>query len=367
MPNQTQQFTTITGKTLMSQPIEPLGFTISDILPHGLFILSGSAKVGKSWLALDLCNTVANGGQLWDYPATQGEALYLALEDTPKRMRERLSKIAPDYNFNAPSDIHFVHRSYKLGEGLAEQINTFLGTHPQTKLIVIDTLQYIRNTGNNVGTYATDYRDMDALREIIKGRKLTMLLVTHNHKANADDPLNKVYGSAGLTGAVDGIFVLEKKKRSDDVAKLTIANRDTEGYEFHLRFNRSCCRWENIALNGTEKNGDERFYEVLNFLLDEVTVWEGTATELSAELTVLDPAFSISPISLSRTLKQNQETLLDEHNILCDFTRNKTARRIELSRDDSVKLHPISTVGGDGISRPAPCAILQPAARRLVG
>jgi len=337
MPNQTQQFTTIAGKTLMSQPIEPLGFTVDSILPHGLFILSGSAKVGKSWLALDLCHTVANGGQIWDYSTVQGEALYLALEDTPKRIRERLSKIAPEYDFNAPADIHFVHRSYKLGEGLAEQITTFLSTHPKTQLIVIDTLQYIRNTGNNVSSYASDYRDMDALREIIKGRKLTMLLITHNHKSDADDPLNKVYGSAGLTGAVDGIFVLEKKKRSDDIAKLTIANRDTEGYEFHLRFNRSYCRWENIALTGAEKNGDERFYEVLNFLLDEVTVWAGTATELSAALSVLDPAFSVSPISLSRTLKQNQELLLEEHNIMCDFTRNKTARLIELCRDIPLK------------------------------
>jgi RecA-family ATPase len=102
MPNQTQQFTTITGKKLMSQPIEPLGFTIADILPHGLFILSGSAKVGKSWLALDLCHTVTNGGRLWDYTATQGESLYLALEDTPKRMRERLAKIAPDYKRTYP-------------------------------------------------------------------------------------------------------------------------------------------------------------------------------------------------------------------------------------------------------------------------
>ena len=247
----------------MPQPHAPLGFTVADILPHGLFILSGSAKVGKSWLALDLCHTVATGGQLWSYPASQGEALYLALEDTPKRMRTRLSMIAPDYNPDTTTDIHFAHRSYKLGEGLAEQIAAFLNAHPKTKLIVIDTLQYIRNTGINVGTYASDYRDMDALREIIKGRKLTMLLITHNHKADADDPLNKVYGSAGLTGAVDGIFVLEKKKRSEDVAKLTIANRDTEGYGFHLRFNRSCCRWDNIALTDAEKNDDSRFYEIL--------------------------------------------------------------------------------------------------------
>jgi hypothetical protein len=331
--NPVPQFTTITGKSLMSQPIKPLGFTVTDILPHGLFILSGSSKVGKSWLALDLCHTVANGGQIWNYPTTQGEALYLALEDTPKRMRERLAKIAPEYGFNAPSDIHFVHRSYKLGEGLAEQIAAFLADHPQTKLIVIDTLQYIRNNGNSVSTYASDYRDMDMLREIIRGRKLTMLLVTHNHKADADDPLNKVYGSAGLTGAVDGIFVLEKKRRIGDTARLTIANRDTEGYEFTLRFNRSCCRWQFISEECDEPGAEENLFEVLNFLLDETPVWSGTATELNAMLAVLDPSFSFSPIGLSKTLKAQQDVLRTQHGIECVFTRCKTARLIELSRD----------------------------------
>jgi hypothetical protein len=331
--NPVPQFTTITGKSLMSQPIEPLGFTVSEILPHGLFILSGSSKVGKSWLALHLCYTVANGGTLWNYPTTQGEALYLALGDTPKRMRERLAKIAPEYDFNAPSDIHFVHRSYKLGEGLAEQIAAFLNAHPRTQLIVIDTLQYIRNTGNTVSTYTTDYRDMDALREIIRGRKLTMLLVTHNHKADANDPLNKVYGSAGLTGAVDGIFVLEKKRRTGDTARLTIANRDTEGYEFTLRFDRQSCRWQFLAEIGKDDNEDSQLYKVLNFLLEETPVWSGTATKLSTALSILDPSFNLSPIGLSKILKAQQNILREQHGIECVFTRCKTARLIELSRD----------------------------------
>jgi hypothetical protein len=331
--NQVQPFTSIAGKSLMSQPIEPLGFTVADILPHGLFILSGSAKAGKSWLALDLCNCVATGDTIWNYSTTHGEALYLALEDTPKRMRERLSKIAPDYDFNAPTDIHFAHRSFKLGEGLAEQITAFLADHPKTQLIVVDTLQYIRNTGNTVSTYATDYRDMDALRDIIKGRKLTMILVTHNHKADTDDPLNKVYGSAGLTGAVDGIFVLEKRRRTGDTARLTIANRDTEGHEFTLRFNRSNCRWEFISEDCGEPDADEKLFDVLNFLLDETPVWSGTATELNAMLTVLDPSFRFSPIGLSKTLKARQNILREQHGIECVFTRCKTARLIELSRD----------------------------------
>ena len=58
MHNQIPPLESITGKDLMKLPIEPLEFTISDILPHGLFILAGSPKIGKSWLALDMCIAV---------------------------------------------------------------------------------------------------------------------------------------------------------------------------------------------------------------------------------------------------------------------------------------------------------------------
>ena len=48
-------FDTINAAVLMEQEFEPLRFSIEKILPHGLFILAGSGKIGKSWLALDMC------------------------------------------------------------------------------------------------------------------------------------------------------------------------------------------------------------------------------------------------------------------------------------------------------------------------
>ena len=144
MHNQIPQLESITGKELMELPIEPLEFSIAEILPHGLFILSGSPKIGKSWLALDMCHTVATGSALWDYPATQGDALYLALEDKQARLQERLKKMLDAEGLTASDHIHFVTKVAKLGEGLSEQLNDFLDAHPQTKLVVIDT----RSSGN---------------------------------------------------------------------------------------------------------------------------------------------------------------------------------------------------------------------------
>ncbi len=351
MPNPIPALETVSAKDLLTRPIEPLGFTIGSILPHGLFILAGSAKIGKSWLALDMSCAVANGGQLWQFPAAQGEVLYLALEDNHKRLQERLNKMSPVCDLETPADIHFVTRVNTLGNGLSEQIDEFLDAHPQTKLIVIDTLQYIRSNGKFNGTYFGDYHDMDALREIIADRKLTMLLITHNHKTREADPLNRVIGSTGLTGAVDGIFILEKNRRVGSAAKLTIANRDTESYQFEIRFDPENCRWQFVAETGGEENREETLYELLNTLLDETPVWSGTATQLRTALTVLDPAYSVSPIALSRTLKSHSEYLRTHYGIGCRFTRNKTARLIELSRDvidaecEVTKSAPLALVG----------------------
>ena len=47
-------FDIIDGNTLLAQEYEPLRFAVEKILPHGIFILAGSGKIGKSWLSLDL-------------------------------------------------------------------------------------------------------------------------------------------------------------------------------------------------------------------------------------------------------------------------------------------------------------------------
>jgi hypothetical protein len=328
---------TITATELRANEIEPLGFSVEAILPFGLFILAGSSKIGKSWLALDMSNCVASGSSFWGYRTVQGDVLYLALEDSNKRLQNRLAKISSSAEeTHKPTDIHFVTKAHKLGYGLSEQIREFLLDYPFTKLIVIDTLQHIRNSNGFTGSYTGDYHDMDALRSIISGYNLSMLLITHNHKSDESDPVNKVYGSAGLTGAADGIFVLEKRNRIVNKAKLTIANRDTEGLQFELEFDRISCRWQLVSIVGDDIDEEKRLYELLHHLLDGNPTWVGTSTELSSVLTSIDSLFSMSSVTLSKTLKAQQEYLLSHHNILCTFTRNKNARLIELQRDKVV-------------------------------
>ena len=180
---------TIDGETLMSQPLTPLNFVVDTLLSQGLHILAGSPKVGKSWLALWLAVTVAKGEAVWGMGVKQGTTLYLCLEDSTLRIQNRLFEITED----APASVHFTTNSDTLGKGLEEQLRAFLSEHPDTVLVIIDTLQMIRGTGYD-NTYANDYRDLSVLKHIADTHGIAILLVHHLRKELADDVFSRISG-----------------------------------------------------------------------------------------------------------------------------------------------------------------------------
>jgi hypothetical protein len=194
----------------------------------------------------------------------------------------------------------------------------------------VDTLEHIRDTEYDKSIYSCDYRDMTALREITDDHDLTMLLIHHTRKMSDPDPLNTLSGSTGLIGAVDGVFVLEKDKRTGNEAKLTIANRDTEGFCFQLEFDPDKCRW---SFAGTESDLAEDKDEWLCLLIDDFLsdTWSGTATELCGELSKKDDEFGLTPRSISVQLK-NIEARLIKSNIAFNMERKSDGRLITLTR-----------------------------------
>lgn len=331
-PNEPKSLTlsTLDGNTLMAQEFEPLRFSVEKILPHGLFILAGSPKIGKSWLSLDLCRAVATGGKLWEYETRRGDVLYLALEDTYHRLQNRLRQMMEAEKLDI-SRLHMATASFGLQDGLLEQIHNFIAAHSDTNLIIIDTLEHIRNGEQTSNLYACDYRDMNRLREITNKHPLTLLLIHHTRKMYDPDPLNTISGSTGLIGAVDGVFVLEKTKRTGDCAKLTIANRDTEGFCFNLRFDPDTCRWAFIG-DSTDGDEDEDALVCLldDFLKDE---WSGTATELCNELSKAAGGFELTPVTLTKKLKALSGLFRKDFHIAIDFERTRNSRRILLRRE----------------------------------
>jgi hypothetical protein len=149
------------------------------------------------------------------------------------------------------------------------------------------------------------------------------------------DPLNTLSGSMGLVGSVDGVFVLEKDNRTGHDAKLTIANRDTEGYCFKLRFDPDNCKWlfvENFDPQAEKKaaqaDKDETLFLLVDgFLKDE---WSGTATESCEALKAIDTAAEIYTNTITARLEDNG--LFKEKAIIVKRDRSGNGRAITLSR-----------------------------------
>ena len=297
---------TINGETLMNTYIPPMEFVVDGLIGQGLHILSGSPKIGKSWLALMLCLRVANGEKLWKYDTKQGVALYLCLEDSISRIQSRLF----DLTDNAPSDIHFATMAENIGYGIEEQIENFCSNYPNTKLVVIDTFQKIRTISND-NAYANDYRDISFLKSIADKLKIAIVLIHHLRKQKDDDPMNMVSGTTGITGGVDSSFVLCKSKRASTRATLFCTGRDIEYRELELNFDSDTKQWELItdSVENPEILLEDITSTVVKFMKDENS-FSGTPAELAEKLSAYTTE-EISPIVLSKRLNQNIPELKD--------------------------------------------------------
>ena len=311
---------TQSGDDLMKKEVRPVQFVVDGLLPRGLSIVAGKRKEGKSWLMLDLCFSVAAGEKFLDFDTEQGTVLYLDLEDPETRLLQRAREIRDVI----PSQFHEATRAGKLGAGLAEQIEDFVHDHPDTNLVVIDTLQKIRKPKGD--TYAGDYQVVSSLKSLADKLEIAIVCIHHTRKMKAKDTFDSVLGSTGLTAAADGIYVLERKAEGKPFGKLSFISRDIPDGDISVRFDHDTCRWYPITPSDMEREmllADEAMSALIDFMKREL-LFEGTATELCERL-----GLKIGANNLSSKLAKYENSL---RNLGIEFTkdRRKTQRLLTL-------------------------------------
>mgnify|MGYP000186472276 CR=1 FL=1 len=322
--SQIKRLQTIDADTLQSTAYEPVSFVVDDLLPQGLHLLAGAPKIGKSWLALWLCLCAAQGKPLWTFATHPCEVLYLCLEDSFQRIQSRLFDLTED----APPTLHFAVMSQQLHNGLVEQIEQFLKEHPQTRLIVIDTLQRIRTAGNDANPYASDYRDIGVLKALANKHRIAILLVHHLRKMNDDDPMNMISGTTGISGATDSNFVLKERRRGSGEATLYCTGRDIEYRELPLVFDKSGYTWRLTEPVEGERTSIDPEAISLSVFLRGLGSFEGTATELSALLEA-QTGEKLTPSVLSKRLVKYAE-ILEQNGIRVVSERTRTTRTLSI-------------------------------------
>ncbi len=226
-----KKFNTITTEELFTKEIERTPFIVDEILPRGLTIFAGLGKVGKSWFVYWLMMQVAKGEPVWDFKTSKGTTLYLAFEDNEERLQNRLFVLSEELE-NAPANAHLCIEISKMGGELESRIRNFISDFPDTKLIIIDTLQKVR--ASTESNYISDYDDITTLKNLADEFKIAIVIVHHLRKQKDGDVFNEIAGSTGLQGAADTMIVLDQAKRGDDFATFHLVGRDVQKRELEL-------------------------------------------------------------------------------------------------------------------------------------
>lgn len=222
---------------------EPV-WAIPDLLPAGLAILAGKPKIGKSWLALQMAQSVAAGGMAFDREIEKGPILYLALEDPPRRLAERMRKqrwpMGTDADFLTLGD--FAQRVGDLrnggGENVARQIEA-----RGYRFVVIDTLS--RSVSGDQSDVAEMTTALSPMQEAAQAQNCAVMMVDHHRKGFGTNPdaIADILGSTAKGALADSVWGLYRE-RGQVGANLQVVGRDVFERTLALTFDAVTACWQ---------------------------------------------------------------------------------------------------------------------------
>lgn len=309
---------------LYESSFEPRVPVVDGLLNSGTYIFAGAPKVGKSFFMAQLAYHVAKGIPFWDYSVRQGSVLYLALEDDYSRLQQRLAMMFGD---ESTDKLYMAVKSKTIKDGLAEQMEYFVKEHKDARLIIIDTLQRIRESDGDKMSYGSDYENMTPLKEFSDRTGVAIIVVHHTRKMAADDVCETISGTNGLLGAVDGALILYKKKRTSAEATLDIIGRDQQEQELTLERDLETCVWKKVKAETDlfVPKVDEVLELISHFITRENPVWEGTSSELIDMVPGLGEL--IQSNTLVRRLNINRGKLYKDYGIYYQPLQRKSDRK----------------------------------------
>src|SRR3989440_12973648 len=257
---------------LLSWELPPTRWAIPEILPEVLTLLAGKPKLGKSWLALSAALSIASGGvALGVQPVTQGDVLYLALEDNARRLQARTRQLLSSMR-SVPGGIHFALDWPRLGEGGLASLEDYLKAHSSVRLVVIDTWARVAPPSGECrrSQYEGDYEALIPLKQLADTYRVSILAVHHLRKTGSSDVLDEITGSIGMTGAVDGTLIL-KRERGQAEASLFVTGRDIEReQQLAMSFDATTALWSVIG-NAEEVGRTRARQEIIDLLREQGT------------------------------------------------------------------------------------------------
>lgn len=311
----------VTAEDLNSKMYAKPPFIVSGFLCAGLTILAAPPKTGKSFLALDLACSIAEGRPFWGFETTKGNVLYCDLEGTEWRTQERLPIVGRASKTDCPAGLSMVYNVAPVDAGLIDQLTGWIDAAENPRLIIIDTLAHVKGrVARGEDAYSADTRFMKPLHDLAVSKKIAILVITHTRKANGfllDDPFDAVIGSTAQYGNSDAGWIIGGK-RTENKKQFTAVGRDFEPVSFEIERSNTG-RW---LCNGTTEDVQERTEaqeyekdETVAFIKQQLVncggVWKCTAQEFINQGAVATGHYlALDAIRMSKKIKELAPLLL---------------------------------------------------------
>ena len=316
---------TITMTELFQTTYKSRPPVVEGLLYAGAYLLAGAPKIGKSFLVAQIAYHISSGQDLWGYKVHQGTVLYLALEDDFQRIQSRMFMM---YGVNDTPNLHFATAAGKIGNGLDEQLENFMREHSDTKLIVIDTMQKIREMGGEAYSYAGDYEIISRIKQFADQHCICVLMVHHTRKQPAGDSFETISGTTGLMGCADGSLLMQKKKRTELDATIQVVGRDQPDQILYLKKDEKTQIWnlERMENELYKEPPDPVLEAVAKLVSPEHREWTGSPSELAEAIQT-----EMASNALSKYLNVKSGRLLEEYHVSYKNKARHSGRQVTLT------------------------------------
>lgn len=231
----------VMAETIAQANYPPIDYLIEGILPSvGLGILVGRPKCGKSWMSLQIAESIATGNPFLNFfpiPSTR-PAMVLDLEGSARKAHPRINRFGGFAGL--PVTFCFECPSGTVGLGVLKRMIE----EQRPKTVLIDTLQIFSGIRGIKGAsaYESDYLAIKQIKDLAYETETAIFCLHHPRKGeiSTENPAECVNGSTGILGAADTLWILDRPATKPS-GVLHTAGREIEQKAWDVQF--EDCAW----------------------------------------------------------------------------------------------------------------------------
>jgi len=225
----------VKAEAIANTIIPEMKWCVKNLVPgDGVAVIAGRPKAGKSFFDLQLALAVASGRKFLNrFETTETRVLYLALEDSVRRIKSRMEMV--NAQKEAQLNLAFSFGSFRFSpQGIGELERVI--DKGKYGLVIIDPLFATRTgqKGSSKNAVQADYDHAKLIHDIAVKHQCGILATHHTKKpikGDAAGVFDQIQDTTGLQAAIDAMMVLEAVESSGENARrfrLSVTGKDVE-------------------------------------------------------------------------------------------------------------------------------------------